>query len=139
MMVCRISFAGHGSPSTIHLHGTSAEEALKRTTLVLLLAALLSALAVAADSYKQGKIVKWENGTYADNSKKHPTKNWIVYQLQTDNSTYSIARHKETKPQMQAGDTVQYELKKSNQITVIDASGKKRDYQIVGQTAGPGQ
>ncbi len=96
---------------------------------------VLSLLALAADTYQQGKIVKWENGTYAVNSKKKPMKNWIIYQLQTDNTTYSIARQKETKPQMQAGEVVQYELKKNNQVTVIDANGKKHDYQIVGQTA----
>ncbi len=112
---------------------------MKRTAFALLFAVLLSVFSWAADVYSQGKIVKWENGTYADNSKKHPTKNWIVYQLQADNTTYSIARHKETKPQMQAGETVQYELKKSNQITVIDVSGKKHEYQIVGQTAGTAQ
>ncbi len=66
-------------------------------------------------------------------------KNWIIYQLQTDSTTYSIARKKETKPQMQAGDVVQYELKKNNQINVITANGSKREYQIVGQIAGPGQ
>jgi hypothetical protein len=112
---------------------------MKRTAFVLLLTTLLTAFAWSDDSYKQGKIVKWENGTYADKSKKHPTKNWIVYQLQTDTTTYSIARQKETKPQMQAGDTVQYELKKTTQINVIDANGKKHEYQVVGQTAGPGQ
>jgi len=112
---------------------------MKRTALGLMSAILLSTLSFAADSYQQGKIVKWENSTYADKSKKHPTKNWVVYQLQTDTTTYSIARHKETKPQMQAGDVVQYELKKSNQVNVITANGKKHEYQIVGQTAGPAQ
>ena len=112
---------------------------MKRTVLLLLSAILLSALSWAADTYSQGKIVKWENSTYADKSKKHPTKNWVVYQLQTDTTTYSIARHKETKPQMQAGDVVQYELKKNNQINVISANGKKHEYQIVGQTAGSAQ
>ncbi|HKD83724.1 MAG TPA: hypothetical protein VKB58_03165 [Terriglobales bacterium] len=112
---------------------------MKRTALGLMSAILLSTLSFAADSYSQGKIVKWENSTYADKSKKHPTKNWVVYQLQTDTTTYSIARHKETKPQMQAGDVVQYELKKSNQVNVITANGKKHEYQIVGQTAGPAQ
>jgi hypothetical protein len=112
---------------------------VKRTVLVLLSAIVLSTLSFAADSYRQGKIMKWENGTYADNSKKHPTKNWVVYQLQTDTTTYSIARHKETKPQMQAGDVVQYELKKNNQINVVTANGKKHEYQIVGQTAMAGQ
>jgi hypothetical protein len=96
---------------------------------------MLSCLAFAADTYQQGKIVKWENGTYAQNSKKKPMKNWIIYQLQTDNSAYSIARQKETKPQMQAGEVVQYELKKNNRVTVIDANGNKHEYQIVGQTA----
>ena len=107
---------------------------MKRLAILLV---LLSSFAFAADSYQQGKIVKWENGTYAESSKK--MKNWIVYQLQTDSTTYSIARHKETKPQMQAGETVQYEIKKGNRINVISASGSKHEYQIVGQTAGPGQ
>ena len=96
---------------------------------------MFCSLTWAADTYQQGKIVKWENGTYAQNSKKKPMKNWIVYQLQADNTTYSIARQKETKPQLQAGETVQYELKKDNRINVIDANGKKHEYQIVGQTA----
>jgi len=110
---------------------------MKRTAFALIM--LLSLFAFAADTYQQGKIVKWDNSTYADKSKKHPTKNWIVYQLQTDTTTYSIARQKETKPQLQAGEVVQYEIKKTTQINVIDASGKKHEYQIVGQTAGPGQ
>lgn len=110
---------------------------MKKTAFILI--TMLAMVAFAADTYQQGKIVKWENGTYADKSKKHPTKNWIVYQLQTDTTTYSIARQKETKPQMQAGDVVQYELKKSTQINVIDANGKKHEYQIVGQAAPPGQ
>jgi len=113
---------------------------MKRTTFILLLTMLLPAWAWAGDSYQQGKIVKWENGTYAQKSKKQPMKNWIVYQLQTDTTIYSIARQKETKPQMQAGDVVQYELKKNNQVTVLDVNGKKHEYQIVGQTAAtPGQ
>ena len=111
---------------------------MKRTALLLLFTTLLSMFAWADNTYKDGKIVKWENGTYATGSKKHPTNNWVVYQLQgADNSTYSIARKKETKPEMQAGDAVQYEMKKSNEITVIRAYGKKQTYQIVGQTAAP--
>jgi hypothetical protein len=89
---------------------------MKKTAFALIM--MFSMFAFAADSYKPGKIVKWENGTYAENSKK--MKNWIVYQLQ-------------------AGETVQYELKKNNQVQLIDASGKKHEYQIVGQTAAPAQ
>ncbi len=103
--------------------------------LVLFLLLMFAISASADDVYKTGKIVKWENGTYAQNNKKKPMKNWIVYQLQTDNSTYSIARQKETKPQMQAGETVQYEMKKDNRVEVVNAKGKKNEYQIVGQTA----
>jgi hypothetical protein len=40
---------------------------------------LLTAVAVAADTYQTGKIVKWDNGTYPDKKK---TKAWIVYQVQ---------------------------------------------------------
>ena len=60
-----------------------------------------------------------------------------MYQLQGDNMLYSIARHKETKPQMQPGEAVQYRVK-GNQMTVINARGKKNEYQIVGQSAGAG-
>ncbi len=98
----------------------------------MLLVFLVSALTWAADTYSPGQIVKWDNGTYADGKK---TKNWVVYQLQTDISTYSIARHKETKPQMQAGESVRYQLK-GNKVNVIDSKDKKREYQIVGQSAG---
>lgn len=106
---------------------------MKKTAVAIFLTLLLSLGALAADSYQQGKIVKWEKGTYAQNSKK--MKNWIIYQLQTDTTTYSIARQKETKPQMQAGEVVQYELKKNNHVNVISANGGKQEYQIVGQTA----
>ncbi len=106
---------------------------MRRVAAALLATLLMTAFAMAGDTYKNGKIVKWENGTYAESSKK--MKNWIIYQLQTDNTTYSIARHKETKPQMQAGETVQYELKKNNRVNVISANGQKHEYQIVGQTA----
>jgi hypothetical protein len=96
----------------------------------------LAAVAVAAGTYQTGKIVKWDNGSYPDGKK---TKAWIVYQLQGDNNLlYSVARHKETKPQMQPGDAVQYEVK-GNKMTVINAKGKKNDYQIVGQSQAASQ
>ena len=95
----------------------------------------LAAISGAADIYQTGKIVKWDNGTYPDGKK---TKGWIVYQLQgADNMLYSVARHKETKPQMQPGDTVQYQVKGA-QITIED-KGKKTKYQIVGQAQATGQ
>jgi len=109
---------------------------MKKIAWFLLLIVSLAAFSFAADASKPGKILKWENGTYAE---KNKTKSWVVYQLQADGTTYSIARHKETKPQMQAGEDVQYQLKKKNQIIVIDANGKKHEYQIVGQTAGSAQ
>ena len=94
---------------------------MRKTAFVLLITLLLSAIAVAADTYQTGKIVKWDNGTYPDGKK---TKAWIVYQVQGDNLLYSIARHKETKPQMQPGDAVQYQVK-GNKMTVVNAKGKK--------------
>ena len=102
--------------------------------LVLFLLLMFAISASADDVYKTGKIVKWENYTYAQNNKKKPMKNWIVYQLQTDNSTDSMPK-KETKPQMQAGETVQYEMKKDNRVEVVNAKGKKNEYQIVGHKA----
>jgi hypothetical protein len=108
---------------------------MRKTAFVLLIALTLSAVALAADTYQTGKIVKWDNGTYPDGKK---TKPWVVYQVQGDNNMlYSIARHKETKPQMQPGDTVQYQVK-GNQMTVDD-KGKKNKYQIVGQSQAAGQ
>jgi hypothetical protein len=107
---------------------------VRKVAFALLLILSLSCLAVADDVYQSGKVVKWDNGTYPDGKK---TKAWIVYQVQGDNMLYSIARHKETKPQMQPGDAVQYHVK-GNQITVIDGSRKDK-YQIVGQSQAPGQ
>ena len=108
---------------------------MKRTAFTLLLVLLVTALSWAADTYHQGKILKWEDSTYA--ARKKEAKNWVVYQLETDTGTYSIARQKETKPQMQTGDIVQYALKGKDEVKVIDARGKKRDYHIVGQSAAP--
>jgi hypothetical protein len=92
----------------------------------------MSAFVFAGDTYLPGKIVKWENGTYPDGKK---VKTWVIYTLQTDTTNYSIAHKGENKPQMQAGEAVQYFVKKNTQIYVLDAKNKKREYQIVGQTA----
>ena len=108
---------------------------MKKTAPAVLLFLLFSTFSWAADTYHQGKILKWENSTYA--AKKKEAKNWVVYQLETETGTYSIARQKETKPEMQAGEIVQYEMKGKNEIQVINAQGKKHDYRIVGQSAAP--
>ena len=107
---------------------------MRKPACALLITLLLTTLAVAADTFQTGKIVKWDNGTYPDGKK---TKTWVVYQVQGDNLLYSIARKKESKPQMQPGDTVQYQVK-GNQMTVDD-KGKKNKYQIVGQQQATGQ
>lgn len=108
---------------------------MRKTALVLLITLALSAIAIAADTYQTGEVVKWDDGTYPDKKKAKP---WIVYQVQGDNLLYSIARHKETKPQMQPGEAVQYEVKGSK-MTVVNAKGKKETYQIVGQSQAAGQ
>src|SRR5271165_2548293 len=98
---------------------------MRKTAFLLLITLALSAIAFAADTYQTGKIVKWDNGTYPDGKK---TKSWIVYQVQGDSTLYSIARHKETKPQMEPGEQVQY-LVKGNKMDVVNARGKKNNYQ----------
>ena len=108
---------------------------MKKTAFALLITLLLTGFAVAADTYQTGRIVKWDKGTYPDGKK---TKAWIVYQVQGDNLLYSVARHKETKPQMEPGEAVQYQVK-GNQMTLVSAKGKKNNYQIVGQSQAPGQ
>ena len=108
---------------------------MRKAASVLSITLLLAAFAVAADTYQTGKVVKWDNGTYPDGKK---TQAWIVYQVQGDNTLYSIARHKETKPKMQPGDAVQYEVK-GNKISVVNAKGKKNEYQIVGQAQAAGR
>ena len=107
---------------------------MKKIAILLLLIFTLSTLSFAADTYLPGKIAKWENGSYPDGKKM---KTWVVYSLQTDTTSYQIAHKGENKPQMQAGESVQYFIKKSNQIYVKDTQGKKREYQIIGQTAAP--
>jgi len=108
---------------------------MRKTAFVLLITFALSAVAIAADTYQTGKIVKWDNGTYPDKKK---TKPWVVYQVQGDNLVYSVARKKETKPQTQPSETVQYEVK-GNKMTVVNAKGKKETYQIVGQSQAAAQ
>jgi hypothetical protein len=139
----RLLWVRYHSPAAVHLivsakmrRALPCGTFMKKIAWLLLLTLSVATVSFAADTYHQGKILKWENGTYAE---KNKSKSWVIYQLQADGTTYSIARHKETKPQMQAGESVQYQLKKKNQINVIDANGKKHEYQIVGQTAGPGQ
>jgi len=108
---------------------------VRKTALVLVITMLLAILSFAAEAYQNGKVVKWDNGTYPDGKK---TKAWIVYQVQGENMLYSVARHKETKPQMQPGEAVQYEVK-GNKMTVVNAKGKKESYQIVGQSQAAAQ
>jgi hypothetical protein len=99
------------------------------------MALLLSGVAVAANTYQTAKVVKWENSTYQQ--KKNKVGQWVVYSIQTDpNTTYQVARKKETKPKMQPGDVVQFEVK-GNKATVINAQGHKEDYQVVGQAQAP--
>ncbi len=110
---------------------------MRKIAFALVMTLLLSCVAVAADTYHTAKVVKWENSTYQQ--KKNKVGQWVVYSIQIDpNTTYQVARKKETKPKMQPGDTVQLEVK-GNKATVINAQGHKEQYQVVGQAQGPGQ
>ncbi len=109
---------------------------MRKIVYALLVTLLLSCLAVAANTFQTGKVVKWENSTYQQ--KKNKVGQWVVYYIQTDATTYEVARKKETKPKMQPGDTVQLEVK-GDKATVINARGHKEQYQVVGQAQGPGQ
>jgi len=109
---------------------------VRKIAFALLMTLLLSCLAVAADIYQTGKVVKWENSTYQQ--KKNKVGQWVVYYIQIDATTYEVARKKENKPKMQPGDTVQLEVK-GNKATVINARGHKEQYQVVGQAQAPGQ
>ena len=109
---------------------------MRKIASALLITLLLSCLVVAADTFQTGKVVKWENATYQQ--KKNKVGQWVVYYVQTDATTYEVARKKETKPKMQPGDTVQLEVK-GNKATVINARGHKEQYQLVGQAQAPGQ
>ncbi|MGA3314936.1 MAG: hypothetical protein ABSC64_00705 [Candidatus Korobacteraceae bacterium] len=109
---------------------------MRKIASALVIALLLSCFAVAADTFQTGKVVKWENATYQQ--KKNKVGQWVVYYVQTDATTYEVARKKETKPKIQPGDTVQLEVK-GNKATVINAQGHKEQYQVVGQAQGPGQ
>ena len=110
---------------------------MRKIAFALLMALLLSCLAVAADIYQTGKVVKWENSTYQQ--KKNKVGQWVVYYIQTNaTTTYEVARKKETKPKMQPGDTVQLKVK-GNKATVINARGHKEQYRVVGQAQAPGQ
>ncbi len=110
---------------------------MRKIPFALFATLLLSCLSFAADTFQTAKVVKWENSTYQQ--KKNKVGQWVVYSIQADpNTTYQVARKKETKPKMQPGDTVQLEVK-GNKATVINAQGHKEQYQVVGQAQGPGQ
>ena len=85
-----------------------------------------------AQSYEPGSVNKWEKATYAKNS--HNTKNQIVYTVRVGDATYKLAR-KSDKVDLQAGEQVKCEVGKKH-ITVIDAKGKERQYDIVGSESG---
>ncbi len=101
-----------------------------------MLLTLTFSCAAFAEVYQNAHVVKWENGTYQQ--KKNKVGKWVVYYVQTDATTYEVARKKETKPKMQPGETVQLEVK-GNKATVINAEGHKEQYQVVGQAVGPVQ
>jgi hypothetical protein len=109
---------------------------VRKIAFALLMTLLLSCVAVAAATFQTGKVVKWENATYQQ--KKNKVGQWVVYYIQTDATTYEVARKKEAKPKMQPGDTVQLEVK-GNKATVINAQGHKEQYQVVGQAQTPAQ
>jgi hypothetical protein len=84
-----------------------------------------------AQTSMPGSVTKWEKATYAKNS--HNTKNQIVYTVRVGDTTYKIAR-KSDKVDLQAGEQVNCEVGKKH-ITVVDAKGKERQYDIVGSEA----
>ena len=109
---------------------------MRKIAFALFMTLMLSCLALAADTYQPGKVVKWDKGTYPDGKKTKVLGSSI--RCRAINMLYSVARHKETKPKMQPGDTVQLEVK-GNKATVINAQGHKEQYQVVGQAQAPGQ
>ena len=108
---------------------------MKKPLALFLLTLVFSSFGLA-ETYQNAHVVKWENSTYQQ--KKNKVGKWVVYYIQTDATTYEIARKKETKPKMQAGETVQLEVK-GDKATVTNAQGHKEQYQVVGQAVGSAQ
>ena len=102
---------------------------MKKVILALLTTVLLSSFA-AAFTFQTAKVVKWENSTYQQ--KKNKLGQWVVYSIQTDSTTYQVARKKETKPKMQPGETVQLEVK-GNKANVINAKATKSSIRWLGR------
>jgi hypothetical protein len=57
---------------------------------ILLFAALLCAVTVLAQSYQQGKILKWGIEPYGRHG--HVTRNAAIYYIQIGNTVYQVTR-----------------------------------------------
>jgi hypothetical protein len=97
---------------------------------ILLFAALLCAGAVLAQSYEQGKILKWDIEPYGRHG--HVTRNAAIYYIQIGNTVYQVTRGT-TKPEdnLASGKQVQCRIEK-DRMYIPGKEGKEVKYSIIG-------
>ncbi len=101
-----------------------------------LFAVLMCAAAAFAQSYQQGKILKW--AIEPRNHIEGTTYNQLVYYIQIDNTVYQVTRKGPTlhafkpDPNLSSGKLVQCRINK-DQMFIPGEKGKEVKYAIIGE------
>jgi hypothetical protein len=98
--------------------------------LILLFSTVLCAFAVLAQSYQQGKILKWDIEPYGKHG--HVTRNAAIYYIQIGSTVYQVTRGT-TKPEatLASGKQVQCRIEK-DRMFIPGEGGKEVKYSIIG-------
>jgi hypothetical protein len=101
---------------------------MRRVTLIF--AIVLCAIAVFAQSYQQGKILKWDIEPYGKHG--NVTRNAAVYYIQIGTTVHQVTRGT-TKPEtnLASGKQVQCRIEKDHMF-IPDEKGKEVEYSIIG-------
>jgi hypothetical protein len=101
---------------------------MRKTTLTFAL--LLCAVSVLAQSYQQGKILKWDVEAYGRHG--NVTRNAAIYYIQVEKTVYQVTRGT-TRPEssLSAGNQIQCRIEK-DRMFVPDEKGKEVKYSIIG-------
>lgn len=88
----------------------------------------LFTLAMWAQTYETGNVLKWETKTYSQSA--HTIRNHPVYSVQVGAVVYQIAR-RSTQVEMNTGQQIKCRVEKGEML-VVNAKGKETKYDIVG-------
>ena len=88
----------------------------------------LFAIAVSAQSFQAGTVVKWEMKPYSQSA--HIIRDHVVYSIRVGDTTYQIARRSKD-VEMSTGQHIDCRLEKHS-VIVRNDKGKEIKYEIVG-------